>query len=95
MNRLDPTLAQPRNHLLNIALSHAEGHVVLGRAAVNDRVNTEEAEHPTSTLLSIKKQSTRPACRSIAELESEFVNVERDRAVQVNNWKVHLIKTVM
>ena len=95
MNRLDPTLAQPRHHLVDIALTHTERDVVLGCAAVNDGVHTEEAKHPAITLLGIKKQRIRGADRAIAEFEPKFINVELDCAAQVGHREVHLVETVM
>jgi hypothetical protein len=95
MDRLDPTLAQPRQHIVNVTLSHAEGDVVLGGSAMNNSVDTEQPEHPAGTFVAVKKQSTRSVTRAKAELESELVNVERNCATQVSHWKVHLVKTMM
>lgn len=95
MQRLDVALPQVGNHTVGVLLGHPEGHVVLGRMAVGDLLDLEEAEHPAAAGVGVDEEHA--ALGPIAEghLEAQRPAVEGDGAVQLGDRQVDLVESLV
>lgn len=95
VDRFDSALAEEWHQAVGVVFAHAEGDVVLGRVAVDDAVDPEEAEHPAELAATVEEEDAVPAAPAVAELEAELVDVEVDGAVDVGHRQVDLVEALV